>query len=131
MSGVCSRIHAAIHGEICSRVGGFRTRDERCLRGRVGHKPRRNGTLAHCRADHDDATTLIQLPERRCADCRSSPRLQKIEPVSDPQAFAFEIGRTGRSCFKEGPINAAGQGNCREMLSDVATFGFLGSLGGD
>jgi multidrug efflux pump subunit AcrB len=28
------------------------------LRGRVGHKPARNGTLAHGRTNHDDATTL-------------------------------------------------------------------------
>ena len=36
----------------------------------------------------------------RYANCRSGPRLQKVEPVSHPKAFAFEIGRVGRSCVK-------------------------------
>ena len=42
--------------------------------------------------------------EGRCANCRSGPRLQKVEPVSNPQAFAFESGRVGRSCVEEDPI---------------------------
>jgi hypothetical protein len=32
----------------------------------------------------------------RCSDCRSGPRLQEVEPVSHPEALAFEIGRVGR-----------------------------------
>ena len=40
------------------------------------------------------------------ADCRSGPRLQKVEQISHPEAFAFEIGRVGRSCFEKDPINA-------------------------
>ena len=43
--------------------------------------------------------------EGRHADCRSGPRLQKVERVSHPEAFAFEIGRVGRSCLEEGPLN--------------------------
>jgi LysR family hca operon transcriptional activator len=34
------------------------------------------------------------------ADCRSGPRLQKVEQISHPKAFAFEIGRTDRSCLE-------------------------------
>ena len=34
------------------------------------------------------------------ANCRSGPRLQKVQPVSNPEAFAFEIGRVGRSCLE-------------------------------
>jgi hypothetical protein len=34
------------------------------------------------------------------------PRLQKVEQISHPKAFAFKIGRVGRSCFEEDPINA-------------------------
>ncbi len=30
----------------------------------------------------------------RYADCRSGPRLQRVEPVSHPEAFALEIGQT-------------------------------------
>jgi hypothetical protein len=39
--------------------------------------------------------------EGRYADYRSGPRLQKVEPVSHPEAFAFEIGRVRRSCVKQ------------------------------
>jgi hypothetical protein len=42
--------------------------------------------------------------EGRYANCRSGPRLQKVEPVSHPKAFAFEIGRVGRSCLEEDPL---------------------------
>jgi site-specific DNA recombinase len=35
-----------------------------------------------------------------CCEGRFGLRLQKVEPVSHPQAFAFEIGRVGRSCVK-------------------------------
>jgi LysR family hca operon transcriptional activator len=42
--------------------------------------------------------------EGRYAICRSGPRLQKVEPVSHPEAFAFEIGRVGRSCLEEDPL---------------------------
>jgi hypothetical protein len=42
--------------------------------------------------------------EGRCANCRSGPRLQKVEPISDPQAFAFESGRVGRSRVEEDPL---------------------------
>ena len=38
--------------------------------------------------------------EGRYANCRSGPRLQKVEPVSHPEDFAFETGRVGRSCGK-------------------------------
>jgi LysR family hca operon transcriptional activator len=38
--------------------------------------------------------------EGRYANCRSGPRLQKVEPFSHPEAFAFEIGRVGRSRVK-------------------------------
>ena len=41
----------------------------------------------------------------RYADCRSGPRLQKVEPVSHPEAFAFEIGRVGRSCLEESALS--------------------------
>src|SRR6202030_1610983 len=37
----------------------------------------------------------------RHADCRAGPRLQKVERVPHPKAFAFEIGRVGRSCLEE------------------------------
>src|SRR6202030_3176108 len=37
----------------------------------------------------------------RHADCRAGPRLQKVERVSHSKAFAFEIGRVGRSCLEE------------------------------
>jgi DNA-binding transcriptional LysR family regulator len=37
----------------------------------------------------------------RCADCRAGPRLQQVERVSHPKAFAFEIGRVGRSCLEK------------------------------
>ena len=49
-----------------------------------------------------EATCVRNEPpsEGRCANCRSCPRLQKVEPVSHPQAFAFEIGRVGRSCVE-------------------------------
>jgi hypothetical protein len=35
--------------------------------------------------------------EGRYANCRSGPRLQKVEPVFHSKALAFEIGRVGRS----------------------------------
>jgi LysR family hca operon transcriptional activator len=43
--------------------------------------------------------------ERRCTNCRSCPRLQKVEPVSHPQALAFESGRAGCACVKYERIN--------------------------
>jgi hypothetical protein len=36
----------------------------------------------------------------RCVDDRTGLPLQKVEPVSHPEDFAFEIGRAGRSCVK-------------------------------
>ena len=42
--------------------------------------------------------------QRRHADDRAGPRLQKVERVSHPKAFAFEIGRVGGSCLEEGPL---------------------------
>jgi LysR family hca operon transcriptional activator len=45
--------------------------------------------------------------EGRYAYRRSGPRLQKIEPVSHPKAFAFEIGRVGRSSLEEDPLKLA------------------------
>ena len=45
-------------------------------------------------------------PEGRYTDYRAGPGLQKVERISHPEAFAFEIGRAGRSCLhKEDPIN--------------------------
>ena len=38
--------------------------------------------------------------EGSCANCRSGPRLQKVEPISHSEAFAFETGRVDRSCVK-------------------------------
>src|SRR6202171_5386228 len=43
-------------------------------------------------------------PQRRHADYRVGPWLQKVERVYDPQALAFEIGRAGRSCLEEGTL---------------------------
>jgi hypothetical protein len=37
----------------------------------------------------------IDKPRKRCAKCRSGLRLPKVEPLSDPEAFAFEMGRLG------------------------------------
>src|ERR1700685_1877650 len=35
------------------------------FRGRVGHKPWRDGTLAYCRTDHDDAAAALHVLQRR------------------------------------------------------------------
>ena len=43
--------------------------------------------------------------QRRSANCRPCPRLQKVEPVSRPKAIAFELGRVGRSRLEEDPLN--------------------------
>src|SRR5579863_2053871 len=40
----------------------------------------------------------------RCADYRAGHRLQKVKRLSHPKAFAFEIGRIGRSCLEEDPL---------------------------
>jgi hypothetical protein len=64
--------------------------------------------------------------EGRCANCRSSPRLQKVEPVSDPQALAFASGRVGRSCLEEDPIKIVVQGDrCELFLHDRSNVGSL------
>jgi hypothetical protein len=57
---------------------------------------------------------------------RSSPRLQKVEPVSDPQAFAFEIGQVGRSRLEEDPTKIVVQGDfCELLLHDWSNVGHL------
>ena len=38
--------------------------------------------------------------QRRCANCRSRLRLQKVERVSYPKALAFETRRVDRSSIK-------------------------------
>jgi hypothetical protein len=43
-------------------------------------------------------------PEGRCANRRSGPWLQKVQPVANPQAFAFEVGRVGCSGVEEDRI---------------------------
>jgi len=48
----------------------------------------------------------------RYADCRSGPRLQRVEPVSHPEAFALEIGRVGRSCLLRKRIKLSHTNEC-------------------
>jgi hypothetical protein len=50
-------------------------------------------------------------------------RLQEVERVSHPQAFAFETGRVGHSCLEEGELKLSyelqvSQG-CRNLPSEV------------
>jgi DNA-binding transcriptional LysR family regulator len=51
----------------------------------------------------------------RHADCRAGPRLQKVERVSHPKAFAFEIGRVGRSCLEEGALRCTAQSGVPQL----------------
>jgi DNA-binding transcriptional LysR family regulator len=73
-------------------------------------RPRHHGNFLNNVDPRRGAVTCLrtELSPRVCneppsegsrANCRSRPRLQKVEPVSGPQAFAFEIGRVGRPCI--------------------------------
>jgi LysR family hca operon transcriptional activator len=62
------------------------------------------GLLPALRAELSAFVCNESSSERRYANCRSGPRLQKIEPVSHPKALAFEIRRVGRSCLEEGAV---------------------------
>jgi len=58
--------------------------------------------------------------EGNCANCRSGPWLQKVEPVSHPEAFPFEIGRVGSSCAEEGALrfeHTAARSKCHSFRS--------------
>jgi LysR family transcriptional regulator, hca operon transcriptional activator len=61
----------------------------------------RTRTVTCLRAELSPCLCNESPSEGRCANCRSGPRLQKVEPVSDPQAFAFKTGRVGRSCVEK------------------------------
>src|SRR3984893_2149865 len=62
------------HGGVLNRVDGRRSAFTR-IRPELSHSVRNEPS-----------------PPRRCANCRSGPRLQKVEPVSHLEAFAFESG---------------------------------------
>src|SRR4029077_8007212 len=47
---------------------------------------------------------------------RSGPRLQKVERVAHPEAFALEVGRVGGSCLEEDPTKT------RECILAKATM---------
>src|SRR6266853_417441 len=74
------------HGSVLNSVDG-RRRALTCLRQELSH-------------------SVCNEPssQGRHADCRACPRVQKVERVSHPKAFAFEIGRVGRSCLEEGTL---------------------------
>ncbi len=61
------------------------------------------GTVTCLRTELSPSVRNESPSQGRHADCRAGPRLQKVERVSCPKAFAFEIGRVGRSCLEEGP----------------------------
>src|SRR5258708_2142040 len=65
---------------------------------------RRRRAVTRLRAEFSSFVGNQSSAKRRHANCRSGPRLQKVEPVSHPKASAFEIGRVGRSCVKQVPI---------------------------
>src|SRR6202040_2875086 len=73
------------------------------------------------------------------ADCRSGLRVQKVEQVSYPKAFAFEIGRVGRSCFQKerrvkvaDRMERAGRATLedRVVLITGASADYIGRMGG-
>src|SRR5260221_10100486 len=68
---------------------------------------RRRGAVTCLRTELSPFVCNESPSEGRYANCRSGPRLQKVEPVSDPQAFAFEIGRVGCSGVEEDRIKSA------------------------
>src|SRR6266853_37589 len=84
--GTGSRDGARRHGSVLNSVDG-RRRAVTCLRQELSH-------------------SVCNEPssQGRHADCRACPRLQKVERFSHPKAFAFVIGRVGRSCLEEGTL---------------------------
>src|SRR4029077_19670768 len=82
-----SRDGTCRHGSVLNSVDGLRS-VVTCVRPELSH-----------------SVCNEPSPQRRCADCRFGPRLQKVEPVSDLEAFRFKSGRTGRSCLRLGPID--------------------------
>jgi len=65
---------------------------------------RRRRAVARLRAELSPFVCNQSSSQRRYANCRAGPRLQKVEPVSHPKAFAFEIRRVGRPCLEEGAV---------------------------
>src|SRR6202011_871514 len=86
-----SRDGARRHGSVFDSVNG-RRRAVTCLRPELSH-------------------SVCNEPssQGRHADYRAGLRLQKVEQVSHPKAFAFEIGRVGRSCLEEDALKLGGQ----------------------
>ena len=83
----------------------------------------RRWTVTCLRTELSHSVCNKSSSQGKYADCRSGPRLQKIEQISHPKAFAFEIGRVGRSCFEKGAINAVitqGFGEHAAAIEDVA-----------
>ena len=47
---------------------------------------------------------------------QNGPRLQKVQPVSSPQAFAFKSRRVGCWGVEKYPIKTGVQGDCCELF---------------
>src|SRR5712664_2965827 len=54
---------------------------------------RRHRAVTRLHAELSPFVCSQSAAQRRYANCRSGPRLQKVEPVPHPEAFAFEIRR--------------------------------------
>jgi hypothetical protein len=67
------------------------------LRDRVGHKPGSNGTLAHCRTDHDDATTLAHVLQRCLRRCEYAADVDVKHAIHLFQRGLHERFRNGRA----------------------------------
>ena len=78
-----SRGRPSCHGDVLNSVNG------------------RRGAVACLRTEFSPFVCNESPSEGRCAGRRSGPRLQKVESVSHPEAFAFEIRRVDRWCVKQ------------------------------
>src|SRR5258708_27552637 len=65
---------------------------------------RRRRAVTCLRAELSPFVCNQSASQGQYANCRSGPRLQKVEPVPHLKAFAFEIRRVGRSCLEDGPL---------------------------
>src|SRR6266850_2703963 len=67
------------------------------LRGRVGHKPGHQDTLAHARADHDDATAALHVLQRRLRRDEYAADVDVDHAVHLFQRGLLELLRNGRA----------------------------------
>src|SRR5258708_17413954 len=94
------------------------------LRGRVGYQPGRLDTLAHGRADRDDATAALHVPERRLCCGQLAADIDVYHAIHLLARRLLERFRNGRAGIVHQHIKLP-EGRSGLLYRSLATFAFV------